>query len=184
MFGFGLVSLILWRFDEDSYLMGTAREKIVQGLVAGFLPGFVVFFAFAAIIENINIRSRREFMQKIRIHGPSGGKSGSNEVDLDYLVEPVPFTTLDVTVVVPVYEPPPAFKTNIASLAENGPAKICIIADITCVDKIRAIVDTLESGQELIEVIPESLPGKRAALSTGLRAVTTRLTCFVDDEAC
>lgn len=102
--------------------------------------------------------------------------------DPNGLVEPVKFMPADVTVVVPVYEPPPAFRANLTSLIENSPAKILIVADITCASKIQAIVDMLGCGSDLVEVLPEKKPGKRAALSTGLRAVQTRLTCFVDDD--
>jgi len=98
------------------------------------------------------------------------------------LVEPVLFTPSDVTVVVPVYEPPPAFKANIASLINNKPAKIYIVADITCVDKVLAIAEMLNGNHDLVEVIPEPKPGKRAALSDGLMAVRSRLCCFVDDD--
>jgi glycosyltransferase involved in cell wall biosynthesis len=69
-----------------------------------------------------------------------------------------------------------------ASLIENGPAKIFIVADITCERSVREIVDSLDCGQVIVEVIPEPRPGKRAALSRGLKESSTRITCFVDDD--
>jgi len=56
------------------------------------------------------------------------------------------------------------------------------VADITCVDKVLAIAEMLYGNDDLVEVIPEPKPGKRAALSDGLMAVRSRLCCFVDDD--
>ena len=167
LIGLGLANLSMWLIDEGSYQQKSAGEKIIQSLVVGFIPGFFVVFFFAVIIESVNIRTRRRFM---------------HENDLDCLVEPVVFTSSDITVVVPVYQPPPSFKTNVASLIKNGPAKVFLVADITCERKVREIVDTLDCGQVIVEVLPEPRPGKRAALSSGLKVSQTRLTCFVDDD--
>jgi glycosyltransferase involved in cell wall biosynthesis len=89
-----------------------------------------------------------------------------------------PYTKADVTAVIPVYQPPPSFINTIQSLVKNGVPKILVVADITCVDTIRELVKDYSE----VEIIPESMPGKRSAMATGLRHVTSRLTFFVDDD--
>jgi glycosyltransferase involved in cell wall biosynthesis len=185
LIGLALANLSAWLIDEAAYHRLSAIEKIIQSLIIGFIPGFFVAFSFAVIIESVNIRVRKKFMRSLVIRDilvHDGCNRKSIEDDLDCLIEPVLFTPSDVTVVVPVYQPPPSFKANMASLIQNGPAKIFIVADITCERKIHDIVDTLNCDHGLIEIIPEPRPGKRAALSMGLMAVQTRLTCFVDDD--
>jgi glycosyltransferase involved in cell wall biosynthesis len=185
LIGLALANLSAWLIDEAAYHRLSAIEKIIQSLIIGFIPGFFAAFSFAVIIESVNIRVRKKFMRSLVIRDilvHDGCNRKSIEDDLDCLIEPVLFTPSDVTVVVPVYQPPPSFKANMASLIQNGPAKIFIVADITCERKIHDIVDTLNCDHGLIEIIPEPRPGKRAALSMGLMAVQTRLTCFVDDD--
>lgn len=174
LLGFALAHLYWWLKDRSTYHERDTGERIVTSLGKGFLPGFFVLFSFAAIIEGVNIRLRRKFMNDLRAHQTDGFS--------DDLTESITMAPMDVTVVIPVYNPPPAFKANLASLIVNNPAKIYVVADITCMDKIQAIVNTLECRDDMVTVIPEPKPGKRAALSTGLRAVRTRLTCFVDDD--
>jgi glycosyltransferase involved in cell wall biosynthesis len=180
LIGLALANLSAWLIDEAAYHRLSAVEKIIQSLIIGFIPGFFAVFSFAVIVESVNIRMRKKFMRDIRVHRGCDEKSIQN--NLDCLIEPVLFTPSDVTVIVPVYQPPPSFKANMASLIQNGPAKIFIVADITCERKIHDIVDTLNCDHGLVEIIPEPRPGKRAALSMGLMAVQTRLTCFVDDD--
>lgn len=84
----------------------------------------------------------------------------------------------DVTCVIPVYEPPPSFVKTMEHLSKNCPARIVVVADITCVDSIREMCAPFP----LVEVIPESKPGKRPALVAGVKAATTKLVCFVDDD--
>jgi len=148
--GLALANLIMWLLDKGAYQRLSAGEKIAQSLVVGFIPGFFLVFFLAVIIESVNIRARRKFMRDRCVH----------EEDLDCcLVEPVLFTPSDITVVVPVYQPPPSFKKNMASLIQNGPAKIFIVADITCERMVHDIVDTLDCGQVVVEVLPEPRPG-------------------------
>ena len=89
-----------------------------------------------------------------------------------------PYTRADVTAIIPVYQPPPSFIQTIDSLAKNGVPKILVVADITCVEKVTELVKDYPQ----VEIIPESKPGKRSAMATGLKEVRTRLTFFVDDD--
>ena len=190
MLGFGLAHLIPWLVDESTYNRNGMTMNIQRSLAIGFAPGLAIVFTFAIFIERMNIRARRQLMHYIRVNSGSSSLAKRHvengffmDSDQDCLVDPNRYTPADVTVVVPVYEPPPAFNANMISLLANNPAKILIVADITCVSKIQTIIDSLEcDNSHLVEVIPEPLPGKRAALSTGLREVRTRLTCFVDDD--
>lgn len=88
------------------------------------------------------------------------------------------YTGNDVTCVIPVYEPPPSFLKTIEHLVKNGPHRILVVADITCVDSIRQMCAAYPS----VEVIPESKPGKRPALVAGIKACKTKLIAFVDDD--
>lgn len=88
------------------------------------------------------------------------------------------FTKKDVTAIIPVYQPPPTFMDTIDSLTYNGVEKILVVADVTCVDKIRELCTYYFN----VEIIPETQPGKRSAMATGLKHVKTKLTCFVDDD--
>lgn len=90
----------------------------------------------------------------------------------------VEFTKADVTAIIPVYQPPPTFVNTIETLVANGTPKILVVADITCHNKIRELVAPYKE----VEVVIEKLPGKRAAMATGLKLVKTKLTCFVDDD--
>jgi glycosyltransferase involved in cell wall biosynthesis len=90
----------------------------------------------------------------------------------------MPYTKADVTAIIPVYQPPPSFMKTIESLVKNGVPKILVVADITCVDNVRDMVKEYPQ----VEIIPESLPGKRSAMATGLKEVRSRLTFFVDDD--
>jgi cellulose synthase/poly-beta-1,6-N-acetylglucosamine synthase-like glycosyltransferase len=89
-----------------------------------------------------------------------------------------PFTREDVTAIIPVYQPPPSFIKTIDSLAKNGVPKILVVADITCVENVTELVKDYPQ----VEIIPETKPGKRSAMATGLKEVRTRLTFFVDDD--
>jgi cellulose synthase/poly-beta-1,6-N-acetylglucosamine synthase-like glycosyltransferase len=91
---------------------------------------------------------------------------------------PPPFSKSDVTAIIPVYQPPPTFIETIKTLSSNGVGKILVVADITCVEKITELCKDYPE----VEIIPETLPGKRAAMATGLKRVTTKLCCFVDDD--
>lgn len=84
----------------------------------------------------------------------------------------------DVTVVVAVYEPPEGFYHTIKSLHDNSPYEILVVADITCSEHATEICKEFEN----VRVIPESKPGKRAALVTGIKHSRTKLTCLVDDD--
>ena len=188
-------NFISWLLDKDVYVGKGIALNMKQSFFIGFAPCFAIVFIFTVLVERLNIYARRKFMTSIRGNRVSSslaapapvevdsGCSDPLETDEDCLADPNPFTPADVTVVVPVYEPPPAFSANMISLLANNPAKILIVADVTCVSKIQAIVDALDcDNSHLVEVIPEPQPGKRAALSTGLKEVRTRLTCFVDDD--
>jgi cellulose synthase/poly-beta-1,6-N-acetylglucosamine synthase-like glycosyltransferase len=91
---------------------------------------------------------------------------------------PDEFTKADVTAIIPVYQPPPSFMDTIKSLVSNGMGKILVVADITCHVQISELVKDYPQ----VSVIIETLPGKRAAMATGLKHVTSKLTCFVDDD--
>jgi cellulose synthase/poly-beta-1,6-N-acetylglucosamine synthase-like glycosyltransferase len=95
------------------------------------------------------------------------------------LFEEYEYTYNDVTVLIPVYHTPKSFKENIISIAKNNPFQIIIIADKTCYIEVLHKVDEIEGN---IKVISESKPGKREAMVTGLKRVTTRLCCFIDDD--
>lgn len=88
------------------------------------------------------------------------------------------YTKADVTAIIPVYQPPPSFINTIETLVKNGTPHILVVADITCHEKVREIVKDFPQ----VEVLVETLPGKRAAMATGLKHVKTKLTCFVDDD--
>jgi cellulose synthase/poly-beta-1,6-N-acetylglucosamine synthase-like glycosyltransferase len=88
------------------------------------------------------------------------------------------YTKDDVTCVIPVYEPPPSFMKTIEHLVRNGPARIVVVADITCEQQIKEMC----SAYPTVEVIPETKPGKRPALVAGVKATKTKLVCFVDDD--
>jgi cellulose synthase/poly-beta-1,6-N-acetylglucosamine synthase-like glycosyltransferase len=90
----------------------------------------------------------------------------------------LPYSKEDVTAVIPVYQPPPTFINTIESLTKNGCPKILVVADVTCLAKITEICKDFPN----VEIVPETLPGKRAAMATGLKAVKTKLCCFVDDD--
>jgi cellulose synthase/poly-beta-1,6-N-acetylglucosamine synthase-like glycosyltransferase len=92
--------------------------------------------------------------------------------------ENMPYTNADVTAIIPVYQPPPSFMKTIESLVKNGVPKILVVADITCVDNVREMVKDYPQ----VVIIPESKPGKRSAMATGLKEVRSRLTFFVDDD--
>lgn len=91
---------------------------------------------------------------------------------------PAEFTKADVTAIIPVYQPPPSFIDTVKSLVSNGMGKILVVADITCHEQVRELVKDYPQ----VSVIIETLPGKRAAMATGLKHVTSKLTCFVDDD--
>jgi cellulose synthase/poly-beta-1,6-N-acetylglucosamine synthase-like glycosyltransferase len=91
---------------------------------------------------------------------------------------PVEYTKADVTAIIPVYQPPPSFIDTIKSLVSNQMGKILVVADITCHEQISKLVAEYPQ----VSVIVETLPGKRAAMANGLKHVTTKLTCFVDDD--
>jgi cellulose synthase/poly-beta-1,6-N-acetylglucosamine synthase-like glycosyltransferase len=91
---------------------------------------------------------------------------------------PPEYSKQDVTAIIPVYEPPPTFMLTIQTLVKNGMPRILVVADITCHEKVREMVKEYPQ----VEVIIETLPGKRAAMATGLKYVKTKLTCFVDDD--
>lgn len=86
----------------------------------------------------------------------------------------------DVTVVVAVYEPPEGFRDTIESIYINQPFEILIVADITCAAAAREICKDFDPN--IVKVIPEPRPGKRAALVTGIKHSRTKLTCLVDDD--
>ena len=88
------------------------------------------------------------------------------------------YTRDDVTCIIPVYEPPPSFITTIKHLVKNNPARIIVVADITCENDIRKMCAEYPT----VEVIPESKPGKRPALIAGVKAARTKLIAFVDDD--
>ena len=88
------------------------------------------------------------------------------------------YTKADVTAIIPVYQPPPTFMLTIETLTKNGVPKILVVADVTCVSQITELCKDYPN----VEIVPESLPGKRAAMATGLKRVQTKLSCFVDDD--
>lgn len=91
---------------------------------------------------------------------------------------PPTYSKADVTAIIPVYQPPPTFINTIETLTKNGVPKILVVADVTCVNKVTELCKDFPN----VEIIPESLPGKRAAMATGLKRVQTTLSCFVDDD--
>lgn len=91
---------------------------------------------------------------------------------------PEEFTKGDVTAIIPVYQPPPTFIETIKTLVDNGMEHILVVADITCHEQVRDIVKDYPQ----VTVIIETRPGKRAAMANGLKYVTTKLTCYVDDD--
>lgn len=88
------------------------------------------------------------------------------------------YTREDITAIIPVYQPPPSFMKTIDSLVSNGVPKILVVADVTCVEKVSEMTKHLEQ----VVIIPETAPGKRSAMASGLRHVTSKLTFFVDDD--
>jgi glycosyltransferase involved in cell wall biosynthesis len=88
------------------------------------------------------------------------------------------YTKDDITAIIPVYQPPPSFMKTIESLVSNGVPIILVVADITCLEKVTDMTKHLPQ----VVIIPETAPGKRSAMATGLRHVTSRLTFFVDDD--
>lgn len=91
---------------------------------------------------------------------------------------PAEYTKSDVTAIIPIYQPPPTFINTIETLVKNGMETILVVADITCIEQVREIVKDFSQ----VQVIPETLPGKRAAMASGLKLVKTKLSCFVDDD--
>jgi cellulose synthase/poly-beta-1,6-N-acetylglucosamine synthase-like glycosyltransferase len=88
------------------------------------------------------------------------------------------YTKADVTAIIPVYQPPPTFMLTIETLTKNGVPKILVVADVTCVANVTELCKDYPN----VEIVPETLPGKRAAMATGLKRVQTKLSCFVDDD--
>lgn len=113
------------------------------------------------------------FFYKLK-HAPKPRNRGDNVEQGDN----VPYTKEDVTAIIPVYQPPPSFINTIQSLASNGVPRILVVADITCVENVKDMVKDYPQ----VEVIPETKPGKRSAMATGLKEVKSRLTFFVDDD--
>ncbi len=93
--------------------------------------------------------------------------------------EATKYTNNDVTVVIPVYEPPKTFRKNILSIAKSKPYEIIIIADMTCYNEILKQIRGIDF---YISVYSEERPGKRPALECGLKKTKTRLCCFTDDD--
>lgn len=91
-----------------------------------------------------------------------------------------PMFKKDVTVVVAVYQPPEGFYDTIKSIYINDPYQILIVADITCVQEAQDICKDFDPN--IVKIIPEEKPGKRAALVTGIKNSRTKLTCLVDDD--
>jgi glycosyltransferase involved in cell wall biosynthesis len=89
------------------------------------------------------------------------------------------FDTTDVTVIVPVLEPPPDFEVTIQTVLANKPGRIIVYADKKKgLKKVREICAKYPS----VEVYPESDPGKRPALIRGIEATNTKLVALVDDD--
>ena len=95
------------------------------------------------------------------------------------LFESPRYTVNDISVVIPVYQPPPSFRQNIISITKNKPYEVIIVADITCYDEILKQVINIEGN---ISVYAETRPGKRSAMEAGLKKTTTRLICYTDDD--
>lgn len=94
------------------------------------------------------------------------------------------FLPSDVTVVVPVYQPGPSFPTNMASLADKSPHTLIAVADVTCFEDTKKIMDGVQLKYPDVNVVTvsEDKPGKRSALVSGLKVTKTDITCFVDDD--
>lgn len=92
------------------------------------------------------------------------------------------YKEIDVTVVIPVYQPPICFKKNILSIAKNNPFEIIIIADITCYDDIVKQINEIDVQNVSVRIISETRPGKRPAMEKGLRETRSRLICYTDDD--
>ena len=134
--GLGMSNFISWLLDKDVYVGKGIALNMKQSFFIGFAPCFAIVFIFTVLVERLNIYARRKFMTSIRGNRVSSslaapapvevdsGCSDPLETDEDCLADPNPFTPADVTVVVPVYEPPPAFSANMISLLANNPAKI------------------------------------------------------------
>jgi cellulose synthase/poly-beta-1,6-N-acetylglucosamine synthase-like glycosyltransferase len=94
------------------------------------------------------------------------------------------FTKKDVTYVVPLYMFDPDFEKCLVSWLRNGPKKINLVSDATCYQDVVDIVEKTNTGDYYTEVnvINETMPGKRAALYSGYLQTDTEIICFVDDD--
>lgn len=95
------------------------------------------------------------------------------------IAEGTSFDTTDVTVVIPVLEPPPDFEMTVRTVLANKPGKVLIFADVKKgLNKVKQIC----AKYPIVQVIPETAPGKRPALMNGIKMTTTKLVALVDDD--
>lgn len=96
----------------------------------------------------------------------------------------VNITKKDCTMVIPVYMPEPGFDDCVRSWIAANPKKIVIVADeVKGYKEVSDMVDKMEKGDVIVQVVSETKPGKRAAMYTGLNYVDTKITVFADDDA-
>ena len=90
----------------------------------------------------------------------------------------------DITMIIPLYMPEPGFDECLLSWIKAKPKKIIIVADkVKGYDQVSELVNNLECGDVIVQVISETEPGKRAAMYRGLEYVDTKITVFADDDA-
>jgi len=95
------------------------------------------------------------------------------------------YTSSDISIIIPIYEPNSNIAENVISIAKNNPKEIIIIADKTCYEAIQKVIDEID-GNEIdktkVKVLNEENPGKRVAMVTGMKLSSGSLICFVDDD--
>lgn len=97
---------------------------------------------------------------------------------------PVNITVKDVSMIIPVYMPEPGFDDCVKSWISADPKKIIIVADLVKgYQEVCNMVEQMDKNDVEVVVVPETKPGKRAAMYTGLEYVDTEITVFADDDA-
>jgi glycosyltransferase involved in cell wall biosynthesis len=93
----------------------------------------------------------------------------------------------DVTVVIPVYNPPARFRNTLESIMAFKPKRlivVCTVETMNC-DKAEAVTNEMSKIYPEIEFLWEKNPklfGKRDKLITGIKAVNTKITILTDDD--
>ncbi|AYV80993.1 MAG: hypothetical protein Harvfovirus12_29 [Harvfovirus sp.] len=90
------------------------------------------------------------------------------------------FDNNDVTIVIPVHNPPSAFVDTLKSLLAHNPAKIIVISSAREFPKVMA--KCAKFPPDKVELYVWKKKGKRAALVLGSGMVKTKIVAFVDDD--